>query len=393
MILATNYVNFSNTFQARFAVSTTNTLLHIVGGLNDIVFGSNAVATINTVSNWTFTAKALGCDAVVVHTLPSAINLSGINGGAMDAERIIYNQLLREQRWWDYLVDSANLLPPPPNITFFNSDQVHANDRGYREVARRLSLVLQKGPRNPDANAPADPPAISPIRGIATHRGWPHGLRLEGAGGLMLESDSAGSGDMFNLFIGGSTTYLAHHVGSGNAAASDYRFLFTSLGTHSMTNIFLAHPAFATNGFVNVATNANNVWQRAANSNAVVLTNIVGLIEKASASVVELNCNDSAHFTITNRISAATSVIVTNGANGQQLSFTLLGEAAGGTDRVVTVVPHLGQLAANLDIFGTALAANYSFTLTNGNAAQVDARIRRLNGTNVVTFTGRQFAF
>jgi hypothetical protein len=109
--------------------------------------------------------------------------------------------------------------------------------------------------------------------------------------------------------------------------------------------------------------------------------------------VTVLDANHGNQFSITSRVAAATSVILTNTAEGQDIEFTILGEASGGSSRVITVIPQLGQLVANLDTFGTALATSFSFTLTNGNAAEVSTRIRKLNGTNIASVVSRQFSF
>lgn len=128
-------------------------------------------------------------------------------------------------------------------------------------------------------------------------------------------------------------------------------------------------------------------------TNSVVVTNQISRLHLASASVLTLNCNYSHAYTVTSRVSAATSVVITNSAEGQNIKASLIGEASGGTDRVITFIPNTGQLAANLDVFGTALATSYSFTLTNGNAVEVDDLVERQNGTNIHKFVSRQYKF
>jgi len=126
---------------------------------------------------------------------------------------------------------------------------------------------------------------------------------------------------------------------------------------------------------------------------SVSVTNIVGLLHKAAASVIEIDANSAHSVSVTSRVSAATSIVMTNTADGQELNVTVLGEASGGTSRVVTVIPHTGQLAANLDDYSVALAANVSFTLTNGNAVEISDKVDRINGTNVHKIVTRQFKF
>lgn len=142
-----------------------------------------------------------------------------------------------------------------------------------------------------------------------------------------------------------------------------------------------------------LSPNGVDVVLKPANSNSLNVTNIFGVLEKAAASVVELNCNDANRFRITNRVGAATSLIVTNGAPEQEISITVLGEASGGASHVVTIIPQLGHLVANLDAFGSALATSFSFTLTNGNAVEINALQQKLNGSNVVAVVTRQYAF
>ena len=126
---------------------------------------------------------------------------------------------------------------------------------------------------------------------------------------------------------------------------------------------------------------------------SVLATNLIGLVHKAVASVVEFDMNSANFWSVTNRAAAAMSFILTNGATGQSFSITALGEASGGSSRAVTFIAHTGQLIADLDTFGTALGTSKAVTLTNGNALEVSGLIERLNGTNVIKLVTRQFAF
>lgn len=126
---------------------------------------------------------------------------------------------------------------------------------------------------------------------------------------------------------------------------------------------------------------------------SVLITNLVGLIHKSVGAVVELDANAANKFTITNRVTQATTLVFTNTADGQEISVTMLGEASGGAARVITLVPQLGHLVSDLDTFGAALATSSSITLTNGNAVEINWQVRRLNGTNIASKITRQFAF
>lgn len=148
-------------------------------------------------------------------------------------------------------------------------------------------------------------------------------------------------------------------------------------------------------------TNGSAVLQKAANSNAVPVTNIVGLVELAAGTPTFLNANLSHQYVQTNRVTAATTFVWTNTAVGQEFSLVVPGEIAGGTSRVITLAAGTGSaasLVANLDVFGTALAFTMTFTLTNGNAAEINGKVARVHiagaaPTNVVSFVTRQYAF
>lgn len=134
-------------------------------------------------------------------------------------------------------------------------------------------------------------------------------------------------------------------------------------------------------------------WQKVAPTNNVTVTNLSGLVHASSASVIVIDANQSHEWTITNRITAATTLVFTNGADGQTINVNLLGEVSGGTSRVISLVPHTGTLIADEDDFSVAPATSSSFTLTNGNGAEISWRLRRLNGTNIAGKVTRQFKF
>lgn len=123
---------------------------------------------------------------------------------------------------------------------------------------------------------------------------------------------------------------------------------------------------------------------------SVNVTNIVGLVERSSATLMEFDYNTAQDFSVTNPITAATTCILTNGAAGQEMEGLIQGEAAGGTSRVVTFIPQLGGLICSFNDFGTAVAVSYSETLTNGNLMEWNSKVRRVNGTNYYFFISRQ---
>jgi hypothetical protein len=125
----------------------------------------------------------------------------------------------------------------------------------------------------------------------------------------------------------------------------------------------------------------------------ISVTNIIGLNEKSVASVVELDANLCQLYSITNRATGNMTLVFTNTSAGQKIEVAMLGEAASGSARTITLVPQLGHLIEDGDVFGTALATTSSFTLTNGNGARIKWEVARLNGTNTAIKEVRQFAF
>jgi hypothetical protein len=134
-------------------------------------------------------------------------------------------------------------------------------------------------------------------------------------------------------------------------------------------------------------TNDVGVVTKAANSNSFWSTNIVGWLDKASASVIILDCNDGNKFQITNQLGQATSLIVTNLARGQEISIS--GDADG-TSRVVTIIPQLGYLVRDYDAFGVAAATSKAITVTNGNTFEISILAKKAFTTNFADVVTRQ---
>jgi hypothetical protein len=128
-------------------------------------------------------------------------------------------------------------------------------------------------------------------------------------------------------------------------------------------------------------------------TNTLARTNVIGFTHLTAAAVLVLSPLAANDWSVTNRIAAATSLVFTNTSDGDELYVSMLGETSGGTSRVVTLVPQLGHLVANLDTYGTVLATSGSFTLTNGNAADISWKVSKMNGTNVAKFITRQYSF
>lgn len=212
----------------------------------------------------------------------------------------------------------------------------------------------------------------------------------------------------------GSVTILGGAGGTGatNAFGGDIALVGGDGGSTARDgNVLLAASSSAARGSVGVGTNnpqaklhvagdiamtgaALPAYLGASPTNNVQTTNWFGRVQASAAAVIEAAFNQFSELVVTNRIAAATTITLTNSSPGYaDMTISLLGEIAGGTSRTVTLVANTGQLIANLDAFGTALATSYAFTLTNGNAVEISDELRQLNGTNVHKIVTRQFAF
>lgn len=161
------------------------------------------------------------------------------------------------------------------------------------------------------------------------------------------------------------------------------------------TNGLLIRLSTTTNQLYLAPTNLNFAVLKPAISNSVATTNIFGVLHKAAATPLFLDANHGRNFTITNRYGAASTIVLTNMWDGDEVTIVAIGEVSGGAARVITIIGHGGGSAAiaDLDNFGTAIAASKAFTLTNGNAVEISARTTRMLESNVTAIVTRQFAY
>ena len=174
---------------------------------------------------------------------------------------------------------------------------------------------------------------------------------------------------------------------SGNGAWTNKVYI----DTLTVTNSVSISGASGQTGELGIAgTNGNYVITRAALSNSVPITNVVGMLHKASASVIVLDCTHGNRFQVTNRLGQGTTFVVTNLAQGQEI--TIKG-SADGTSRSVTVVPQLGFLVRDFDAFGVAAALNKAITATNGNTFEINIAAAWEHGTNWADVVTRQATY
>jgi hypothetical protein len=180
-------------------------------------------------------------------------------------------------------------------------------------------------------------------------------------------------------------TRLDNLDGSTNALHLKTNFVNVNVSEGLTTRTFRATSAtFGASPSVTVA---------GAPTNNVTTTNLLGTIHQTAAAALAWDGTQGRRYAVTNRIGAATTIVVTNFVGAQNIRGKIIGEVSGGTSRVVTFVFTTGTLVASLNDFATALATSHSETLTNGNAIEFDADFDQLNGTNIASVVTRQFKF
>jgi hypothetical protein len=118
-------------------------------------------------------------------------------------------------------------------------------------------------------------------------------------------------------------------------------------------------------------------------------------VNAAYASVVEIdqNLGQAVVHNITNRVTGNLSLVLTNPVSSRQLRINVIGEASGGTDRTVTLIPNTGSFVLNMGTFAQSKTNSFVFTLTNKNFAEITVETARLNGTNLWKTSVNQASF
>lgn len=158
------YTNFVRPFRP---ASGTNAFLFGWGGINDIFFNTNNLATIqNSLSNYWTMAKQDGF-TVVAFTVsdrgdfPSALN---------EFERSQLNDFIRSSPLWDYLVDVESLYPVVSS--YYLSDNIHFGTNAQRVLAAQAYNVLTR------------PAKIATAPRESVHSYTPTNFFADGAAGL-----------------------------------------------------------------------------------------------------------------------------------------------------------------------------------------------------------------
>ena len=170
-----------------------------------------------------------------------------------------------------------------------------------------------------------------------------------------------------------------NNYGSGSS-----NMVTAEIGRLNITNgISMTGPAGEASELQMFCTNSVAVVTRIAPSNSVPVTNVVGLVHKAYAAYIAVNCNLEQDVHITNRIAGNVIVDWLNAAQGQTLKLRLHGAASGGTDYFVTNTFPSGWLVANQSSNTAPLAVQLPVSVLDGTGTELNIRNYRLfTGTN-----------
>ncbi len=140
-------------------------------------------------------------------------------------------------------------------------------------------------------------------------------------------------------------------------------------------------------------TNDVPVVTQAAASNSVPVTNIVGLIHRAAAVYIEVDCNREQDIQITNRLAANTIVNWLNAAQGQTYQLRFTGAASGGSDYYVTNTFPSGWLVVNQSTNAAPLAVQLPLLVGDGTGGELNMRAyKHVTGTNLIGALISQYA-
>lgn len=190
-----------------------------------------------------------------------------------------------------------------------------------------------------------------------------------GTGKVLTDTDGSGTAVWQTPSGGGSTQMVAAAVGNLTVTNTIEQLGDgTTPGSHTL-----------------YGTNNNGVAFKAAISNSVPVTNVVGLVHKAYAAYIAVNCNLEQDVHITNRIAGNVIVDWLNAAQGQTLKLRLHGAAATGSDYFVTNTFPSGWLVANQSSNTAPLAVQLPVSVLDGTGAELNIRNYRLftGATNI----------
>lgn len=218
-------------------------------------------------------------------------------------------------------------------------------------------------------------------------------LQIMPLGQLLINGDDPVASHRAEIFLHGTNSHIRLDAGADLEDATAVTHLTMAPGSASLDATFNVNGPGTGANVTMISTNLFGVYIKVAPTNNDNITNIMGIIRYAFGSVITFDASQTSRLTVTNRVTSAATLVITNTIGRLELDAFILGEASGGTDRIITIVPDLGHLIFNEDTYGTALATSYAFTLTNGNAVEIQDARRMLNGTNIHAIVTRQGKF
>jgi hypothetical protein len=357
---------------------------------------AGGVATINITNDYasglftTFSSSRFSSNTVA----GALIELANANGSGPNASdgKVSWSQIINMPAGFADGVDAGStnaLVMAPGTLYVTNSVQYQ-----WVHLGNTTNVVLDWGVTNHYISSPSNAFTVSFANQPAAGSPWQQvflELRNTNSTSAYFTTNGLNNSPVILLSAPSTNTYTFNFDGTNTWTSSD-QILTTGSGD---TNVFNINPTLfsASNMIQTIHVPASGSVTVVKPATATVsVTNVIGLVHKLSTSPVELDANASARFTITNRVTANTTLVFTNTSDGQEITATILGEASV-NNRTITLIPQLGHLVADLDTFGTALATSSSFVLTNGNAAEISWKVSRINGTNIAAKVTRQFAF
>ena len=168
-----------NVYPLRPAATGAPAYLFVLCGTNNINTFTSADIITALESYWT-TAKADGFTVIAYTITPQTFT------GANELKRQQINTAIRLSNTWDYLVDTAALLPDMWDTSYY-MDKLHPTDAGNRMIAREVeSVIINK--------------RKSPMPDVTATRAISRGLRLGGsmftvnAQTLIINDETVGTG-------------------------------------------------------------------------------------------------------------------------------------------------------------------------------------------------------
>lgn len=180
-------------------------------------------------------------------------------------------------------------------------------------------------------------------------------------------------------------------TGAQTPVAQDINY--AGYGATNMGRLVINGTASVASYIALTGTNDVPVVTQAAASNSIPVTNIVGLIHRAAAVYIEVDCNREQDIQITNRLAANTIVNWLNAVQGQVYQLRFTGAASGGSDYYITNTFPAGYLVVNQSTNAAPLAVQLPVLVADGTGGELNMRAyKHVSGTNLIGALISQYA-